>query len=448
MKKMLVMLAGVVLVITAFSPADTLTLKDGRTFKGELKSRSEKEVVFDVYLSGGSITMRFKTSDVAAIEKGEVAKPVKPVKPEPAGGLELPTEPKAPPIITYDKPTYYVIPLKGEVGNTILASLLAKSLEDAVRRKPDVVILEVDSPGGLVQEAGKIVDVIRKYNSRVRMVVFTDQALSAAAIFSLATKEIYMKSSGLIGAATAYQPTQLWLPKDIEEKMQSVWRATARSAAETGGHNPLLAEAMIDRQLAIHVVTDGDQKVVKQGRGKQIVSKKGQLLTLTASEAVQCGLSAGTAETFHGLGALLEFPEWTECKGLGTLLVAHWAKVQEKLEDRMGELHRQFVRNMEIAKENAPENYRYKYYVETDRFTPRSQRKWRERSIACARAYRKAMKDVEAAMALTKQFKELNALEEYLEEVYHEVEGIADRVYRNRTSYDVKAPRKEDSDTE
>ena len=63
------------------------------------------------------------------------------------------TKPTAPEIKKYDVPTYYIIPLKGMVGKTFVASVLEESLEDAVQREPTVVILDVDSPGGLLAKS-------------------------------------------------------------------------------------------------------------------------------------------------------------------------------------------------------------------------------------------------------------------------------------------------------
>ena len=47
-----------------------------------------------------------------------------------------------------------------------------------------------------------------------------------SAILTLSVKEVYIKSSGTIGAATSFVPgTQL--SAKVEEKMQSAWRASA-----------------------------------------------------------------------------------------------------------------------------------------------------------------------------------------------------------------------------
>ena len=59
-----------------------------------------------------------------------------------------PKEPEAPPMAAAPGgATYYVIPLHGAVGETFVADALEKSLADASKRKPTVVVLDIDSPG-------------------------------------------------------------------------------------------------------------------------------------------------------------------------------------------------------------------------------------------------------------------------------------------------------------
>ncbi len=145
---------------------------------------------------------------------------------------DVPPEPAAPKISASraGAKTFYVIPLHGEVGHTVLANALEKSLADALLRKPTVVVLDIDSPGGLVAESEKIIRVISRYKKKLRMVALCDQDLSAAAIFTLSIKEIYLKPTGTIGAATSFIPNQPQLSEKVEEKMQSAWRAVARTA--------------------------------------------------------------------------------------------------------------------------------------------------------------------------------------------------------------------------
>ena len=106
----------------------------------------------------------------------------------PAPKWEVPAARPAPPVRAKKAggPSYCLVPLHGVVGSTVLADALEKSLEDAVRREPDVsVVLDVDSPGGSVEEAKKIISVLRRYNKKSRIVALCGQDLSAAAICTL-----------------------------------------------------------------------------------------------------------------------------------------------------------------------------------------------------------------------------------------------------------------------
>ena len=429
----------------ALARADTLKLKDGRTFEGKLVRQDADKVVFTVRVGASKVAMEFDRRKVASIVVG----PSKTTGRKPTGAkaarrttdVELPAGPVPPPIVKYDGPTYYLIPLHGDIGETVVAKLLEKAMKDALKRKPNVVVLEVDSLGGMVGEAEKIVTVIRRYNKKLRIVSYIDKAESAAVVCAFATREIYMSPSAKMGAATAWVPSLPWLPDKIEEKMQSSWRATARIAAETGGHSVLLAEAMIDRDMELYVLEQGGKKVVKRGgggKGRAVVSRKGDVLTLTAREAAACGLSAGTVGGYDELGKKLGFANWTECKGIGPALAKYWVTVNKHLEQRAKKLFRDLARNMERAEENRPEKYKYTYFRHTGRLTGRSQKRWRERSTACARFYRLAAKNIGQIMALTQQFEEFEVFTELLEQRQHEVKAMADRVYRNRINYDVK----------
>lgn len=276
--------------------------------------------------------------------------------PRPSPHANVPPEPAAPPIVrpAPGKFTYYLIPLHGEVGDTVLASALEQSMADAAARKPTVVVLDIDSPGGLVEEAQKILKVIHHYNKQLRIVALTDKDLSAAAIFSLSVKEIYVKSTSTIGAATSFQPNNLTLPPKIEEKMQSAWRAVARNSAEEGGHDPLLSEAMIDNDVELHLETFDGKTVVKDGPGDRLLCRKGKILTLSSHEAVECGLAAGDADDVDELGQELKMPGWTECKGLGTLLAAYLPKKGQVLKAESARIMGHFQQDLEQAKESDP----------------------------------------------------------------------------------------------
>ncbi|MGY8642267.1 MAG: NfeD family protein [Verrucomicrobiales bacterium] len=93
---------------------------------------------------------------------------------------------------------------------------------------------------------------------------------------ALATKEIYMAPGGIIGGAG------LW-PKSLEnEEAQkryiaqfiSLMKVKARSLASQNKHRVEIVEAFIDSEVEVKI-------------GDKVISKKGEILTLTAEEAVQ-----------------------------------------------------------------------------------------------------------------------------------------------------------------
>ena len=313
--------------------------------------------------------------------------------------------------------------LHGEVGETILASALEKSLADAVKRKQTVVVLDIDSPGGLVDEAKKIERVLHRYNKQLRIVALTDQDLSAAAIFTLSVKEIYVKSSSTIGAATSYRPTQLTLPPKLEEKMQSAWRAVARNSAEECGHEPLLAEAMIDNDIELHLDTVNGKPVVHEGPGDKTLCRKGKILTLSSHEAVECGLAADETDDLDELSKALKLDNWTECKGLGTVLAEYFAEAAtRRLRRSSSRLSPSFsriafalssrCRAREVSKvvvQGQQQRYvrignqmRLIQSVPPSVITQNSHAQWHDKSLACVAALQQAEGNLSDAPALCK----------------------------------------------
>ncbi len=407
--------------------ADTLTKKDGTVYEGKLIKKTATQYVFEVWKSGGKMKYEITVpaSEVESLKEGEVkvTKPTKPEKTVPPKEEEkkkeednselagLPEEPKAPEIEQYEGPTYYPIPLNGVVGQKFVARILEKSLEDAVKRKPTVVVLIIDSPGGHISEVDKLFDVICKYKKQLRIVVYVkNEALSAAAITALAVNEIYMKTGTQIGAATSYGIGEDRLPKDVAEKFQSVWRAKARSAAEAGGHSPLIAEAMIDKEMELYVIEENGKKVVKEGQpmdGAAAVTKKGKLLTITDKEAEACGLSLGSVEDINDLGKKLGYENWTECQGLGVPLAEYWEKTIDEVEKKFKGYVDEFRENMQKAQDNDPESFDDYDRSKSGKLAPRSKSLWKSRSNTATGFLKKAEESLKKAGDLAEKFPEV-----------------------------------------
>jgi membrane-bound serine protease (ClpP class) len=161
------------------------------------------------------------------------------------------------------QPLVHRIPVSGEIENG-LAPFVARALRNAEAAGAAAAFLDLDTPGGRVDAAERIVDAVR--DAKLPVYAFVDpRAYSAGALIALATKGIYMKPGAVLGAATPVDGSGTRAP----EKYVSAMRGEFRALAEQHGLDPRIAEKMVDENLEI----DG-------------LSPKGRLVTLSTSEAL------------------------------------------------------------------------------------------------------------------------------------------------------------------
>jgi membrane-bound serine protease (ClpP class) len=85
-------------------------------------------------------------------------------------------------------------------------------------------------------------------------------AISAGALISFACKDLIMTPDTNIGAATPVMPTAEGLAPTGEKEV-SFMRAKMRSLAERNGHNPAIAEAMVDKDIELRSYVDPNGKL-------------------------------------------------------------------------------------------------------------------------------------------------------------------------------------------
>jgi hypothetical protein len=197
-----------------------------------------------------------------------------------------------------------LIPVRGVIGDDFTADRMKSLVDGAVSAKASTIVLDLNTPGGSVADAERIVDIIIAHKE-IRFIAFVRRALSAGATITLACKEIYVTDGATIGAAVSYAPDPsgkpVNLPKDVAEKFQSVWRAVCRKAAECGGHQSIIAEAMVDPDFALTMRKDGDKVICERNGKGETLKAAGRILTLTGHEAVACQLAKKLVADLAGL---------------------------------------------------------------------------------------------------------------------------------------------------
>jgi membrane-bound serine protease (ClpP class) len=188
------------------------------------------------------------------------------------------------------KTSVVVIPVRDEIAEPILF-ILRRGLKE----NTDVVVLDMKTPGGALDVTLEIMDALGKFPGKTITFVNTE-ALSAGAFISAATDEIYFAPGGKIGAAAPVTSTGQDVDKTMKQKVVSYLKASVRSISEgKGRYRGQVLSAMIDENYELKI-------------GDKVLKEKGELLTLTATEASatygdppQALLSAGTAKSIDDL---------------------------------------------------------------------------------------------------------------------------------------------------
>lgn len=202
-------------------------------------------------------------------------------------------------VVSAPPKTVYVIPIRADIMPP-LTYVVRRGVKEAMEAKADLLVLDMDTNGGRVDVTEEIIEIVAKFPGDTLTYV-NRKAFSAGAFIAVGTRRIYMADEAVIGAAAPMLmvpgggPAQL--PETVEAKMTSGIKALIRAKAEKHGHNVEVMEAMIDRNKELEI--DG-----------KMINPKGQILTLTSSEAArEYGtppkplLSSGT---YSSMDALLE----------------------------------------------------------------------------------------------------------------------------------------------
>jgi membrane-bound serine protease (ClpP class) len=176
-------------------------------------------------------------------------------------------------------PLVYVAPVEGII-DLGLAPFVQRVLDEAAAAGAAAVVLDINTFGGRVDAAVQIRDAL--LNAQVPTLAYVNRrAISAGALISLAAQHLVMAPGATIGAATPVQ-AGAGNAQPVSEKTVSYVRKEFRATAESRKRPALIAEAMVDPDVAI--------------RG---VIEKGKLLTLTTDEALNHKVAEHRADSLE-----------------------------------------------------------------------------------------------------------------------------------------------------
>lgn len=172
-----------------------------------------------------------------------------------------------------------VFDIKEEIAPSA-TRLTVKALKHARTVDADIVLVHMNTFGGLVSDADSIRTALLNHPQPV-YVFIDDNAASAGALISLACDKIFMSPGATIGAASVVDGEGKLVP----DKYQSYFRKKMQSTAEAQGYDTLISGTDTtyrykrDTSIAKGFV---DPDVVVPG-----LSEKGKVITLTTKEALR-----------------------------------------------------------------------------------------------------------------------------------------------------------------
>jgi membrane-bound serine protease (ClpP class) len=186
-----------------------------------------------------------------------------------------------------------VIPMRREIAEPELY-ILRRGLKDAIAAHADVVVLDLQTPGGAIDVTLEMMEDLRRFPG-LTIAYVDNEAMSAGAFISATTDEIWFAPDGIIGAAAPVTSTGQDVDATMKEKLVSYLKARMRAISEGKAYRGQVISAMIDADTELKI--DG-----------QVIKPKGELLSLTASEAMKAYgqpptplLGAGIAKDIDGL---------------------------------------------------------------------------------------------------------------------------------------------------
>ncbi|KGE18167.1 NfeD family protein [Paenibacillus wynnii] len=174
----------------------------------------------------------------------------------------------------------FIIPVDQEIERG-LQRFLERGFQEAGNYGAVLIVLEIDTPGGLVDTAEEIGAMVRE--SPIPTVAYIKgNAASAGSYIALNANKIVMKPGSMIGSASLVDMTG----KAVNDpKLVSFWKSKMVGAAALNGRDPEIAAGMTDSNIVVNKPELGVNK------------DKGQIIALTSDQALKAGYTDDIADT-------------------------------------------------------------------------------------------------------------------------------------------------------
>lgn len=197
---------------------------------------------------------------------------VQPASPPSLPEAAAPAVPEIAPIEITDDTFVVICRIEEEIdeGVAVIVERAVRSAEGAA-----ALLFVINTPGGRVDSAIEITSSILSVKCPTIAFVEGMGAISAGALISYSCDYIYLAEGSNIGASTPIMPGVETTP-EMDEKSNSFVRAKYRALGEANGHDPILGEAMVDRDMEVRAYRnpDGTYRIFEVDAGKTEIARE------------------------------------------------------------------------------------------------------------------------------------------------------------------------------
>ncbi len=229
------------------------------------------------------------------------------------------------------KPRPVWIPLEGPL-DAVMVSYLSKRVDQARQEKANLLILQINSPGGNDAVIDSLADLVVGIKDMKTVAYIDDRAVGLAALLPLACRDIVFKKDSRMGDVRQVIGASDGRLHDLSEPQISGLAGKAELWARLRMHPEAVARAMVDPESEVLEAKDsktGATRLVlrtdlasEPGRYQPIETRKqpGSVLTIKAEEAASFGLGRVVNDDedlkglygLRGLNIRKEGPGWVD----------------------------------------------------------------------------------------------------------------------------------------
>jgi hypothetical protein len=274
---------------------------------------------------------------VAAVASQQGTKPATPTAPTKQGGTPAKAASgagKDQDAAAAGKKHVFMLPLDGMVGIGLRHDEMEQVEQVADKIGPgQVIILRINSNGGLVIEGDMIAESLTRIKQKHRLVAWIEKAISGGAFTALWCDEMYFMPEAALGSITMLSG------RTEVSAVREEWKERVAEACAGGGRDPLIGPAMVhsEVELSYEKTPDGKVTFYPDVKHTYVLSRNNENLDFNAQNAEHCGFSDGTAKTEADLYKLLGVDDLDKyiISDAGKKIAAEWQKLIKDCKEKV-----------------------------------------------------------------------------------------------------------------